>query len=88
MKYIVISHLGVEYMFICPKNIHLTHENFADAIHTMKFVNSNHDWQRMYNSHVVSAGFVNNQGWCHGRSESLNIDSREEDSILWAKQYR
>lgn len=81
MKYIVIQEthysMIVEHPIIFPEI--LIHSGVADSLLHMMRVNSNHKFE------VISAGFVNLDVWeCYGRSESLNLDSRKEDTALIA----
>jgi len=35
---------------------------------------------------LVSAGFISHEGVCYGRSESLNCESRPEDTAIYKAQ--
>lgn len=80
MKYIVMSLDGKEEIFIFPRMV--DHDRMAEACEAIRFGDSR-NWARKYrNGECVSAGFVDGMR-CHGRSESLNLDSRPEiDTIL------
>lgn len=78
MKYIVYLDGDKEHMVIFPRNIN--HDCMAEALEALRF-GGDHDWHRRQGE-VVSAGFIDG-GECHGRSESLNIDSRKRDTMLY-----
>ena len=44
------------------------------------------NWERIRRA-PISAGFVDDAHNCYGRSESLNLDSRPQDTILLRSQY-
>ncbi len=79
MKYIVTKdEKGKEEMFTFPDSVH--HNVMADAVSYLK--NQTHDnWKRI-NRDVVSAGFIEG-GVCVGKSESLGLSSRPEDTELF-----
>lgn len=56
------------------------HSDVAEAMMRMRkgFQRS----MERYNLHPVSAGFVGNNGVCHGKSESLRLSSRPEDTEI------
>lgn len=77
-KYIVTTtEEGEEEMFIFPNSVN--HKIMAESICGMR--NQTHgNWKRIRRE-PVSAGFVED-GFCCGRSESLGLDPRVEDSEL------
>lgn len=79
MKYIVARDSdGNEEMFIFSNKIY--HSCFAESIEGIR----NHDdnnWERVFRQ-PVSAGFIVN-GECTGRSESLDLDSRPQDTLIF-----
>jgi len=78
MKYVVVKIKGKEEIFPFPRTIN--HDRFCEVLSFIKH-GSDRDWSREY-AQPVSAGFIDN-GKCHGRSETLNLDSRGElDDIL------
>lgn len=82
LKYIVTQDKdGVEEIFVFPKKYN--HDDMADTVCHLKTYNPhNHrEWEREYKK-PVSAGFIDGMK-CHGRSETLNLDSRgERDTLL------
>jgi hypothetical protein len=73
MKYIVASLKGKEMMFVFPRSI--DHDKMYEAIGAIR-VGTDRDWSRDFRGgEAVSAGFIDG-GVCHGRSETLNLDSR------------
>jgi hypothetical protein len=73
LKYVVVKIDGEECIFIFPRKVN--HDYFAEAMQSIRF-GSYSNWSRkLIDGEVVSAGFVT-EGVCHGRSESLDIDSR------------
>jgi hypothetical protein len=75
MKYIVTKNEeGTEEIFIFPKRYH--HDDMADMVSSLKsFKNHNpRDWERHYKE-PIAAGFTDGKA-CHGRSETLNLESR------------
>lgn len=81
MKYVVVkSDEQGEQLFTFPKTI--DHDKFAEVLNYIR--HGDRDWIRIYRE-PISAGFVSD-GKCHGRSETLNLDSREEeDTALLAR---
>lgn len=77
-KYVVAKNEeGKEQIFIFPKEIR--HDRFAEALEILK-VGPDRNWRRgCYNP--ISAGFTDGKT-CYGRSETLNLDSRPEDTKL------
>jgi len=80
MKYIVASLKGKEMIFVFPRSI--DHDRMFEAIGAIR-VGTGRNWSRDFRlNQPVSAGFIEN-GKCHGRSETLNLDSRGAlDDIL------
>lgn len=76
MKYIVVELDGRETIFVFPRMV--DHDRMAEALEAIRF-GYEHDWSRRIatQGRIVSAGFVDD-GRCHGRSETLNRDSRGE----------
>ncbi len=78
MKYIVTTQEnGEEEIFIFPKSIN--HDCMAEAIQGIRN-QSFGNWRRV-SREPVSAGFIEN-GKCFGQSETLRLDSRDEDINL------
>ena len=87
MKYIVVQLDGKEKIFVFPKEV--DHDRMYEAMEAIRFDMAGTfrgDWRRkIRDGEAVSAGFVTN-GVCHGRSETLNLDSRgEKDTALLAE---
>lgn len=84
MKYIVTrTEEGREDIFVFPSEIH--HDAMAEMIGRIK--NQTHgNWKRIQRT-PVSAGFVGPNFTCYGRSETLNLDSRPQDTELMRAQY-
>lgn len=79
-KYIVtVGQDGLEEIFTFPMSVN--HDCMAEVLGVIK--NQTHgDWHRV-RRRPVSAGFVTFDGYCSGRSETLNLDSRpEQDTAL------
>jgi len=79
MKYIVtVNEKDEEEIFIFPKTV--DHDCMAEVL--MRIKNHSHgDWYRVPRK-PIAAGFTDGKT-CWGRSETLNMDSREDqDSIL------
>ena len=78
MKYIVTKNeKGQEEIFIFSKEI--SHDCMAEAVMGIKN-QSFGNWRRVRRK-PISAGFIEG-GECVGRSESLGLESREEDTKL------
>lgn len=78
MKYVVVrSEEAGEQMFIFPKSIN--HNDAAEVLSHIKH-GTERNWTRVYRK-PVSAGFTDGLV-CYGRSESLNLASRQSDSAL------
>ena len=86
MKYVVVkSEEAGEQIFIFPKEVN--HSDFAEIVSYIKwyppnnfYIESCRDWKRIYRK-PIAAGFTDGQS-CYGRSESLDLDSRPEDTKL------
>lgn len=76
MKYIVTrSEDGKEELFMFPKSIN--HDAMAEVLGRIKDQTWG-QWRRVYRE-PIAAGFIRNTydgPECHGRSETLNLDSR------------
>lgn len=73
MKYIVLKTGGAEMMIVFPEV--LVHKEVAGAMSGL-----------VKDAEVVGAGFVNPEGDCFGRSDSLGIKSRgKTDTELLSK---
>lgn len=88
MKYIVVMLEGKEYIFTFPKQV--DHDRMFEAMAAIRFDVPNSfrgDWKRsLRDGCAISAGFITN-GQCHGRSETLDLDSRPEiDTNLFKGQ--
>jgi hypothetical protein len=81
MKYIVtLGDGGMEEIF--PFSPLINHDAMAEAVSCIK--NRTRDpWHRVHRQ-AISAGFVSPDGTCHGRSESLGLSARPEDTQLLA----
>jgi hypothetical protein len=80
MKYIVMSLGGEEQIFVFPRMV--DHDRMFEACERIRF--GHRDWNRLYKQQgeCVAAGFIDN-GECHGRSETLGIESRgSKDTAL------
>jgi hypothetical protein len=84
MKYICFEDEdGKQEIITFPNSIN--HDCLAQSIDHMR--NQTHgNWYRVGRD-PVSAGFVYDDLTCHGRSETLNLDSRPEDTLLLRSQY-
>lgn len=78
MKYVVVDSFECgEQLFIFPKSVN--HDQFAEVLSYIK-EGTDRNWERIYRK-VVSGGFTDGKT-CYGRSESLNVNSRPEDTKL------
>lgn len=78
MKYIVTKNEEeVEEIFIFPESVH--HDCMAEILDCIR----NQSWGnwRRVGRKAISAGFIKG-GLCTGRSESLSLSSRPQDSLL------
>lgn len=81
MKYIVISCLGEETIHLFDPMF--DHDRMFEAITTVK-MGDRDDWERHLRTNdaeVVGAGFVTHNT-CYGKSVTLGVSSREEDTAL------
>lgn len=84
MKYICIEDDDGKPEIIVFSNS-INHDVMAESVERMK--NQTHgNWERVIRS-PVSAGFVTSDSKCHGRSESLGLDSRPEDTSILRDQF-
>ena len=78
-KYVVVkAEEGGEQIFIFPKTI--DHDRFAEVLSVIRVDDGPRGWKRPRWA-PVSAGFTDGVR-CYGRSETLNLDSRMQDSKL------
>lgn len=72
-KYIVVENDFVKSpsIIIFPSNI--SHKNMSDALKRIRF------------NKVISAGFIDDFMQCYGESQTLNLKSRTEDTVLLHK---
>ena len=83
MKYITtVDEDGKEELFSFPRSIN--HDAMAEVLNYIKNQNGG-DWKRVRRK-PVAAGFVDASGKCHGKSETLGLKSRPEDTKLLFKQ--
>lgn len=82
MKYVVTrNEADLEEIFLFLPTIN--HDAMAEALSGIK--NSTRgNWYRVHRQ-AVSAGFVDRAGACYGRSESLGLSARPEDTRLLAR---
>lgn len=89
MKYIVLGDrnqpLSEEIMMIFPKTI--DHDRFMEVMRMMMLKQETIGGENYSPINKMSAGFVEDDGYCYGRSETLGISSREEDSNLFKKWF-
>jgi len=84
MKYICTKQEnGVEEIFTFPKTV--DHDAMAEVLGRIKD-STRGNWSRVWRE-PISAGFVGIDNCCHGKSETLGLESRDEDTILLAKQF-
>lgn len=74
-KYIVVRLRGKNEIFTFPLSVH--HDRMVLAVEAICFSTSNSHGGKIGECEVLGAGFITN-GVCHGRSETLDIDSRGE----------
>ena len=73
MKYIATKQSdGTEEIFLFPKSVN--HDAMAEILPYIKD-QTHGDWSRVYRE-PISAGFVDYEGTCFGKSETLNLESR------------
>jgi hypothetical protein len=82
MKYIVTkTEEGMEEIFVFSRNI--PHDAMAESLEGIKDKTFD-NWKRIYRQ-PIAAGFVNSKKECYGRSETLKLSSRKEDTNLLAE---
>ncbi|MGZ8924601.1 MAG: hypothetical protein ACXW2E_01830 [Nitrososphaeraceae archaeon] len=83
MKFVTMQdEKGNETLYMFPKLI--GHDAFAENVDSIR--NQTYgNWERIFRQ-PISAGFVDRNWKCYGRSESLNLGSRPEDTELLKKQ--
>jgi hypothetical protein len=83
MKYIVLALDDKEEIFVFPRTV--DHDRMFEACEAIRF-GSERNWNRKYrDGECVAAGFIDD-GVCHGRSETLGIESRgSKDTSLLGK---
>lgn len=76
MKYVVVKNedTETEEIYLFPRFVN--HDDFADITSYIK-MSTGRDWTRSYRI-PVSAGFVDASFQCSGRSETLDLDSRND----------
>jgi len=78
MKYVVVdSDECGEQLFVFPKSI--DHDRFNEVLSDIRH-GGDRNWERIYRE-PVSAGFTDGKT-CYGRSETLGLDSRPQDTAL------
>jgi hypothetical protein len=79
MKYICVENeRGEQEIIMFHKTIN--HDVMAESVSLMK--NQTHgNWERECRT-PISAGFVDGEWRCYGRSETLDLDSRPEDTKI------
>ncbi len=84
MKYIATKdEKGKEEIFLFPRAVH--HDCMMEMLNCIKDQKGG-NWKRVFRE-AVSAGFVDGNMNCYGRSDTLNLDSRPaEDTGLLTKQ--
>ena len=84
MKYVCFKDgEGREFIVTFPEQF--VHLDVSNSIVRMR-----KDFERSmarYDLHPVSAGFVTRDGSCHGKSESLRLSSRPEDTAILRGQH-
>lgn len=80
MKYIVFELNAKEMIFVFPREV--DHDRMAEGCEAIRW-GGEHNWRRsLRDGEPISAGFITN-GVCHGRSETLGIESRgDADTAL------
>ena len=74
MKYIcAASKSGQEHIFVFPRSF--DHDSMHEAVCGIRVDNDRGGWDREYRK-PVSAGFIDESGQCHGKSETLKLSSR------------
>lgn len=85
MKYIVIGINGKELIFTFPKSI--DHDLMFEVIPRIR-TGTLARWNReLLDAEVISAGFIDNDFCCYGKSETLGVVSRlQQDTVLLCKR--
>lgn len=85
MKYIRTQRQnGMTELFVFPRTI--DHDHMAEVLHHIRIDDPNgRDWSREFRE-LISAGFVDTNNKCHGRSETLDLDSKPEDTQILERQ--
>lgn len=75
MKYLVAVLNSKEMMFVFPRDV--DHDRMAEALEAIRF-GDDHNWRRELQTEgsIIAAGFIDPEGMCHGRSETLGLESR------------
>jgi len=83
MKYIcVINENDVFEIITFPR--HIDHDVMAESVSALKN-QTRGSWQRELRT-PVSAGFITSDNVCHGKSITLGLEAREEDTALLERQ--
>lgn len=85
MKYIRTQREdGMTELFVFPRTIN--HDHMEEVLQRLR-VQGNHplDWRREPRE-IVSAGFIDQNNTCYGRSETLDLESKPEDTEILARQ--
>lgn len=87
MKYVCVKNEdGKEEIFTFPRTVN--HDRFAEVLSMIKVDGRGpNDWNREFRK-PVSAGFIDQQGNCHGKSETLRLNSRKEDTAIYKAQIK
>lgn len=82
MKYVIVRFdEGPDSIFFFPKSVR--HDYFVESLQSLRH-DAGRGWDRMY-PEPISAGFTDGVT-CYGQSESLDLESRPEDTLLmWSK---
>lgn len=84
MKYIRVKVLdGDDEIITFPESIN--HDVMYQSVSRMKD-KLRGDWKRV-SRRVVSAGFVDSKHRCHGRSETLGLESNPDDTNILKSQF-
>lgn len=83
MKYIVTkTDNNVEEIFLFPREVH--HDCMAEVLSHIRNQHGR-NWKRIHRE-PVSAGFVSEKMECYGKSETLKLESRKQDTELLKTQ--
>lgn len=80
MKFITTEHDGIEQVHLFSNDI--DHDVFFEGLR-----NKTHGNWRRHTRKAIAAGFVDSSWLCHGRSETLDLDSRSKDTDLLQEQF-